>query len=205
MDEQEKEVFDQGQADGLDGGVTVDNSTPTKNPFSITSIVLIFVVVGLILFTYIKLSTDKTNQVDILPQTEDAEVEEIINYQLSEEENEVYSRVKNLDQTVLSIMDFDHNGVYFVDGANFLTLYMETEEGACIDECLVGMIPYTTKNEYVAPQEVGDNNIGTVLDEQTGLYQYTWSGKKLYHYEGDKEAGSLLGDGHNMAFTLARP
>ncbi|MCA9360241.1 hypothetical protein KC850_04390, partial [Candidatus Kaiserbacteria bacterium] len=117
MDEQEKEVFDQGQADGLDGGVTVDNSTPTKNPFSITSIVLIFVVVGLILFTYIKLSTDKTNQVDVLPQTEDAEVEEIINYQLSEEENEVYSKVKNLDQTVLSIMDFDHNGVYFVDGA----------------------------------------------------------------------------------------
>lgn len=205
MDEQEKEVFDQGPSDGLDGGVVTDNSQSEKKPFLIVPIVLILVILGLILFTYLQLSKENSNQTETVSQAENSETSDMAGYQLSEEEYEVYSKVQGLDQTVLSIMDFDHNGVYFVDGINYLTLYMETEEGVCVDECPVGMVPYTTKNEYEPPVEIKINYIGTVLDADTGLYQYTWNGKKLYHFEGDEKAGSILGDGHNMAFTLARP
>jgi len=74
-----------------------------------------------------------------------------------------------------------------------------TSKGSCVDDCLSAWPAYT------GDAEMTDGDLGTVMREDTGEYQYTWKGEGLYYYSGDSEAGDVNGDGFGGVWSVARP
>jgi predicted lipoprotein with Yx(FWY)xxD motif len=209
MDQQEKQTEDFDQVNDSEYDVSQEEENGDKKLSSILPLALLLLVIGLVIFTYFGFIQNQTNSLTDEATGPDPEAiqatDEQVTYELQEDEIEIVGRLVDLDNNVLSVMNFNHLGYYLVDGADFLTLYEEREEGQCVGECQERMVPYTSESEYEVPVGVSKNFIETTFDEETGLYQYSWNGKKLYHFEDDLTVESVLGDGLNNAWTLARP
>ena len=78
---------------------------------------------------------------------------------------------------------------------NGMTLYAydkdQGNQSACYDKCAVNWPPYTGTGDEKFPP-------GWELVERTdGAAQWTWNGKPVYFFKGDKAEGDAKGDGKN--------
>lgn len=79
-------------------------------------------------------------------------------------------------------------GGYLTDSEG-IALYTTTR--VCEGQCLVNWPPYFVSGNFRTSGE-----LGVVVRQDVGRAQYTWEGKQLYYYIGDKIPGDI--NGHNL-------
>ncbi len=89
-------------------------------------------------------------------------------------------------------------GNYLTD-ASGMTLYVTTKTD-CAGVCLTVWPP------YIAPSLAGDivAPLGVAENKDAGVLQYTWNGKFLYYYTGDRKPGDISGKGFSNAWFLVQ-
>ena len=92
----------------------------------------------------------------------------------------------------------------FVTAANGMTLYTfdkDTQNKSnCTGQCAVLWPPYLVTGSVPStlPPHIG------TIKRTDGSTQYTWNGKPLYYYSGDKKAGDTNGDGYGGVWHVAK-
>ena len=78
-------------------------------------------------------------------------------------------------------------------GANGMTLYTfdkdQGSESTCYDECAVNWPP------FLAKEGVSKGEAWGTTDRKDGAKQWTYNGRPVYYFAGDKAAGETNGDG----------
>ncbi len=92
----------------------------------------------------------------------------------------------------------------YVTGPNDMTLYTygkdEKNESYCTGKCVTVWPPYLVSGETPSAMPA---HMGT-FKRDDGSMQYTWDGKPLYYYSGDKKAGDTIGDGVGGIWHVAK-
>jgi predicted lipoprotein with Yx(FWY)xxD motif len=108
------------------------------------------------------------------------------------------TNVPDRDPAVLGLRIDTVLGSILTERATGKTLYVTADE--CVGACLTEWTPYLAEEAVV---DGGD--LGTLERVDTGALQYTWKGSGLYLFNGDTSEHSVLGDGYEGVWSIARP
>lgn len=92
----------------------------------------------------------------------------------------------------------------YVTAANDMTLYTfdkdSQNKSTCSGQCAITWPPYTVSGTVptTLPAHMG------TMTRDDGTTQYTWDGKPLYYYSGDKKVGDTNGDGIGGVWHVAK-
>jgi predicted lipoprotein with Yx(FWY)xxD motif len=137
---------------------------------------------------------DAIKQVDGMVQEEKA----LTNEEITPDTEMQKWLVPELNTDVLNTRISYEYGRILAEPKRGIALYVNTKD-ECSGSCLETWIPYE------APVPIDEGALATIQRKDTGTYQYTWNGDKLYRYKLDTSEKNMQGNGVDGIWKFARP